>query len=305
MGQPFIYNLQKYSIHDGNGIRTTIFFKGCPLHCAWCHNPESQNFFPELMFNEERCTGCGACVSKCSQNAVFITENGFAFTDSTKCTACGKCADCCLNGARDIAGLTYDIEELVREVDKDRMFYEQSGGGVTLSGGEVMAQPIDYIEKLTAHLFDKGYSVNIDTCGFAPFERFERILPYVDTFLYDIKDMDSERHMRYTGIGNELIIDNLRKLSGAGARIWLRLPLVEHVNADEAYIRSVIEFLKSGVILKQINLLPYHNIGKSKYSRLNRTYNDAGIFEVPPDEKMKQFAELFRENGFPCVKIGG
>lgn len=305
MEQPLIYNIQRYSIHDGDGIRTTIFFKGCPLRCGWCHNPESQNFLPELLFDTEKCTGCGACAGACTAHAVQLNAEHKAETDREACALCGECLDYCLSSARSIAGRTYEIEELMREAEKDRMFYEQSGGGITLSGGEVMAQPIDYIERLAARLYEKGYSVNIDTCGFAPYERFERILPYTDAFLYDIKEMDSEKHKALTGAGNELILENLRKLSGAGTRIHLRLPLIAGVNADEEHVRSVISFLQSGVGVERIYLLPYHNTGKSKYGRLSRPYDTARLFEVPAREQTERFAEQFRQNGFTKVQIGG
>lgn len=305
MKQPLIYDIQKYSIHDGDGIRTTVFFKGCPLHCRWCHNPESQNFYRDFMFSSEKCTGCGACVRGCGQGAIAISRSGEAETDRSKCVKCGVCTEYCLNSARSIAGKTYAIDELVHEIVKDEMFYEQSGGGVTLSGGEVMAQDAEYIEKLVKLLFEKGFSVNIDTCGYAPYERFERILPYTDTFLYDIKAMDSTQHERFTGAGNELILENLKKLSGAGARIYLRLPLIGNVNANEEFISSVIEFLKSGVNVCQINLLPYHSIGKSKYERLGREYDTAELFKVPSDEQLRKFVKLFCQNGFTHVKIGG
>lgn len=304
MEKPIIYDIQNYSIHDGDGIRTTVFFKGCPLHCGWCHNPESQNFNCELMFNGEKCTGCGTCLKVCPNGAVTI-KNGVAATDRLKCALCEKCVDCCLNGARETAGRTYMVDELVSVVLKDSVFYEQSGGGVTLSGGEVMAQPFDYIEKLVSSLYEKGYSVYIDTCGFAPYERFSKILPYVDTFLYDIKEMDTERHEHFTGKPNGLILENLKKLSDDGARIYLRLPLIGNVNANDDFIKAVVKFLKSGVRIEQVNLLPYHNIGKSKYSRLDREYDSEEIFKVPSDELLNHFAQIFRENGYSRVKIGG
>lgn len=305
MEQPLIYDIQRYSIHDGDGIRTTVFFKGCPLGCLWCHNPESQSFTRELLINREKCTGCGACVRSCGRGSVFLDQSGTAATDRLKCLKCGECTEVCVNNARSIDGRVYEMRGLLREIEKDSMFYEQSGGGVTLSGGEVMVQPAEYVEKLVDLLYEKGIGVYIDTCGYAPYERFERILPHVDTFLYDIKAMDSEQHRRFTGVGNGLILENLVKLSAAGARIYLRLPLIGNVNADEDFINAVIAFLKGGVRVDRINLLPYHGIGKSKYERLDREYDSAGLFEVPSDEQLKHFAELFRQNGFSQIKIGG
>ncbi len=301
---PLIFNIQKYSIHDGDGIRTTVFFKGCPLRCVWCHNPESQNFGPEILYDPAKCIGCGACLLLCPEKANRM-ENGSAVLDRERCAACGKCLESCLGNARELAGRCYTVEELVRELEKDRAFYEESGGGVTLSGGEVMAQPMDYVEELMRRLFEKGYSVNIDTCGDVPYERFERILPYTDTFLYDIKAMSDQKHRKYVGTGNERILQNLQKLSNDGARINLRLPLVDGLNTGREDILSLIGFLKSGVHVTKINLLPYHDFGRSKYARLEREYDSGGIFEIPARESLEKTAALFRENGFPDIETGG
>lgn len=302
--EPYIFNIQRYSIHDGDGIRATVFFKGCPLKCAWCHNPESQRFAPEMLFNSEKCSACAACASVCPVKAIATTSEGMQ-TDKEKCTLCGTCLDFCTLECREIAGRTYTTDELVFEIKKDLPFYEQSGGGVTLSGGEVMAQSVDYLEALMERLHSEGISVNIDTCGFAPYSSFERILPYTDTFLYDLKEMDSKRHFEYTGVGNELILENLKKLSNADARISLRLPLIEDFNANEQHISKIIDFLKSGVNVQRIHLLPYHDIGKSKYSKLGREYQEQTLFSAPSDEKLKSFVGIFNKNGFSDVLIGG
>lgn len=304
MDYPYVINIQKYSIHDGDGIRTTVFFKGCPLSCLWCHNPESQRFQKEVLYNAEKCVGCFACVQDCPQKAIH-PGGGFVLTDCKRCSACGVCTESCLYEAREIAGKTYEVNELIRELEKDRMFYEQSGGGITLSGGEVMAQPMEYLEELVTRLHRLGYHIAVDTCGYAPYERFERILPYVDLFLYDIKAMDHEKHKELTGVGNALILENLKKLSNAGANIYLRLPLVEGKNAADDDVLAIIDFLKAGGIrVGQINLLPYHNTGKSKYARLNRAYEDDGM-KTPPPERMEQLRQLFLNHNFTNVRIGG
>ena len=305
METPLVFNIQKYSIHDGDGIRTSIFFKGCPLNCAWCHNPESQRYHQELMFFDSRCTGCGACVARCPQKAVSIVD-GKAVTDRSLCNACGVCTDLCYNSAREVAGKTYTVEQLVKEAEKDRMFYENSGGGITLSGGEVMDQNMDYIEQLCKTLYDKGYSVDIDTCGYAPYENFQRILPYVDTFLYDIKAMDPKIHKEYIGTDNQLILDNLIKLSRDGAKINIRIPVVLGVNADDAFMQDVISFLKENSIsVSQVNLLPYHNTGMHKYRKLDRAYLKEEEMGVPAGELMEHFQALFVENGYSNTNIGG
>ena len=304
MKEPFIFNIQKYSIHDGDGIRTTVFFKGCPLRCGWCHNPESQDFNPELLYAAGKCTGCSECVSVCPWGANRI-ENGKAVFDRERCSHCGRCVEVCLGQARELAGKCWPLESLIAELEKDRAFYEESHGGVTLSGGEVMAQPMDYVEALTRALFERGISVFIDTCGDVPYERFGRILPYVDTFLYDLKAMSAKKHRKFIGTDNLRILENLRRLSDAGARIYLRLPLIAGVNMEREDLQAIWEFLQGGVRVARISLLPYHSIGRNKYDRLGRDYDPGGIFGIPMREKMERAAELFRQNGFHEIEIGG
>ena len=305
MATPYVFNIQKYSIHDGDGIRTTIFFKGCPVNCAWCHNPESQRFDKELLYFKDRCSGCGKCVQRCPNGANTMVD-GKAELDRSKCNACGVCADWCITQARDIAGKEYTVKELVKEAEKDRQFYEESGGGITLSGGEVMSMDMDYIEQLCKILYNKGYSVNIDTCGYAPYEDYKRILPYIDTFLYDIKVMDKADHEKFIGVDNELILENLKKLSADGAKINIRIPTIVGVNATEEFMNDVVNFLKGNSIsVKQVNLLPYHNTGKHKYSKLDREYDTDGIMEKPSAESMELFKNIFVKNGFNNTKIGG
>lgn len=299
-----VTNIQKYSIHDGDGIRTTVFFKGCPLRCAWCHNPETQKWKRQILTNQEKCTGCMECERVCPNGAVRI-ENGKAVTDYEKCTGCGECVTACLLNIREVAGKEYTVKELLKELKKDEMFYEESGGGVTLSGGEVMCMDMDYIEELVKQLHRQGITVAIDTSGYAPYENFKRILPYIDTFLYDIKAMDNEVHKKWIGTENTIILENLKKLSADGARIYIRIPTIEGVNADEESMKAVIKWLTDEKIkVAQVNLLPYHNTGSSKYSRLECTY-DGEAFLVPSDEKMKQLSSFFTEAGFLKVKIGG
>lgn len=300
---PKIINIQKYSIHDGNGIRTTIFFKGCPLSCLWCHNPESQNYSEELMYNEEKCTGCMACIDICPQRAISKEEK-CVVTDKIKCDLCKECIDYCVNNAREIVGKEYTVAQLVKEAEKDRMFYEESSGGITLSGGEVMTQNMEYIEELLKKLKKKGYNIAIDTCGQAPYENYNRILKYVDTFLYDIKLMDNEKHIKYIGKSNKVILENLKKLSETGANINIRIPLVEGINADDESIEELIKFLKNNINVNKINLLPYHNTGKSKYERLQKVYEGVN-FEAPSKERLETVKGKFEKAGFINIKIGG
>ena len=302
---PYIFNIQKFSTHDGDGVRTTIFFKGCPLRCMWCHNPESQHYYKELIFHQHKCTTRGRCVAKCKQGANSIVDGKIVF-DRSKCTACGVCTDWCITEARELAGKEYTVDALVKEAMKDKIFYEQSGGGVTLSGGEVMAsQHMDYVEEVCRKLHENGVSVFIDTSGYTDYKNLKRILPYVDVFLYDIKVMDPKDHKKFIGVDNSLILENLKKLSDEGAGLYIRLPIIQQVNATDEHIESVIHFLKENNIhARQVNLLPYHDIGKGKYASLDMEYHEDEM-SVPVSELMEHFKSMFEEQGFNKVNIGG
>ncbi len=299
-----ITSIQKYSIHDGDGIRTTVFFKGCGLRCVWCHNPETQSYKKQPLVHQDRCAGCGNCAEACPQKAIQI-EEGKAQTDLNVCDACGTCTDYCYMNLREIVGKEYTVDALVKELRKDEMFYEESGGGVTLSGGEVMTQDMDYVEALCKKLKRLGITVTIDTCGYAPYDNFERLLPYVNTFLYDIKTMDTEVHKKFMGAGNELILKNLEKLSAAGARIYIRIPTIKGVNADDDSMKAITAYLQDKKIsVAQVNLLPYHNTGSVKYNKIGLEYEGEELAR-PTNEEMEHFVELFKESGFHNVKIGG
>ena len=300
-----VTNIQKYSIHDGDGIRTTVFFKGCHLRCQWCHNPETQSFEKELQVDVLKCTGCGRCAAVCPNGAITISPEGKSVTDRDKCVVCGKCEAACLGNYRTVVGRDYTVSELVKICMQDLMFYEESGGGVTLSGGEVMAMDPDYILKLVRRLHREGVRVAIDTCGQAPYGNFEAILPYVDTWLYDIKVIDDEKHREYMGTGNKLILDNLVKLAAAGAKIYIRIPTVMEVNGDAGSMTAIIGFLKDNDIRPlQVNLLPYHSTGSHKYGKLGMDYPGAAL-TAPTDEEMQSFVRQWNEAGFANVKIGG
>jgi len=300
-----ITNIQKYSIHDGDGIRTTVFFKGCHLRCRWCHNPETQNFNKELQVDEPKCTGCGRCAAVCPQKAITINSEGKSVTDRAKCITCGKCENACLGNYRTIVGKDYSVKELVKICLQDQMFYEESGGGVTLSGGEVMAMDTEYIQAVVKALHREGISVTIDTCGQAPYSNFEAIAPYVDTWLYDVKVIDDDLHKEYMGMGNKVILDNLVKLARTGARIYIRIPVVKEVNGSWDAMQDIIDFLKTNDIRPpQVNLLPYHSTGSHKYGKLGMEY-PGQLLTTPSDEEMQSFVEMWNEAGFANVKIGG
>lgn len=300
---PLVINLQKCSLHDGPGIRSTVFFKGCPLECVWCHNPESQSYTKDVLYNEEKCTRCGACISKCPNDAIYI-DNDKVCLDKSKCTHCETCIDYCINNAREIVGSEKSVKEIVKEIEKDRMFYEESEGGVTLSGGEVMSQDMNFIGGIAKACQSKGINVAIDTCGYVKYENFERIMDYVDLFLYDIKLIDEQKHIKFMGKSNDLILDNLTKLSAAGANISIRIPVIGGVNVDDdnLEVKKIIEFLKP-LNIKNVHLLPYHSIGKHKYDKLYMRYEGEDLFR-PSDDKLEEIKKLFEQNNFK-TKIGG
>lgn len=295
-----VFNIQKFSIHDGPGIRTTVFFKGCPLKCLWCHNPESQNSDKQILFDSEKCVACGNCVNICAQDAIKMQSN-IPTTNTNLCNYCVQCEIYCINGARQIVGKEYSVEEVLNEVMKDKIFYEQSNGGVTVSGGEPLIY-ISFIEELLKKLKDKQVHTAVDTCGAVSFENIKRVSRYTDVFLYDIKLMNDVKHKEFIGVSNELILDNLIKLSMIHNNIILRMPIVEGVNADIDHIKATIDFIKK-LNIKKINLLPYHDIAKHKYKKLGINYED-NIMQKPTAEKMLIFKEIFTNEGYE-VKIGG
>lgn len=300
-----ITNIQKFSIHDGDGIRTTVFFKGCPLKCEWCHNPETQRFEKEMQVDREKCTGCGTCASVCPNGAVRMTEDHRPSWDPKACTFCGKCENFCPAGVREIVGREYTVKELTKELMKDQMFYEESGGGVTFSGGEVMSMDMDFILAMAKELKRQDVTLTIDTCGYVPYERFEKILPYVNTFLYDVKVMDPELHKKYMGTDNKLILENLIRLSQDGARIYIRIPTIKEVNGNEENMKETIAFLKEHDIHPAgVNLLPYHDTGSGKYAKLGMEYKGTDL-HAPDKEEMEALAALFVNAGFTNTKIGG
>ena len=274
-----IFDIQRCSFVDGPGIRTTVFFKGCNLRCAWCHNPESQSAKPQLMHYRDKCTGCGKCREKC--------PNGLE-----KCDFCGTCELYCAAEARRVCGKEYSVRELLDVVLADRAFYESSGGGVTFSGGECLLYP-DFLQELLQRCKENGLHTAVDTAGHVPFERLERVLPYTDLFLYDIKSMDPEVHRQYVGADNALILQNLATLLQRGAKVWIRVPLIAGVNDSEAQILAIAEFLQKNGLPERVELLPYHALGESKAQALGR---QAQRFSAPDKEWVEHLKALL-----PCT----
>ena len=300
MAQGTVFNIQKYSLHDGPGIRTTVFLKGCPLSCWWCHNPESQGINPEIIFWQYKCIACRDCENVCPVEAVKFTDEGFSL-DKVKCILCGKCAEACPSEALEKIGKRMSVDEVMDEVEEDRIFYEESGGGVTFSGGEPLLQ-IDFLEKLLSTSKQRGVHTVVDTSGHTSWENIERIKGNVDLFLYDIKHMDYEKHKKCMGVSNVVILENLKKLAGGGSRTWIRIPVIPGINDDDINIKRTCEYISS-LNLRDVYLLPYHNIARDKYKRLDMEYKIPNIHQ-PEDEEMEEIGQKFRDYGLN-VKIGG
>ena len=266
-----VFDIRKFSIHDGPGIRTSVFLKGCPLECAWCHNPESQSAKPELIIRPNRCQRCGACVEACPEDAVRLDANG-SVTDRTRCEQCGVCVDACFSGARELAGREFTVPQVMAEIERDRPFYDESGGGATFSGGEPLLQPEFLLELLKACRASEIHTA-LDTCGYAPWSALDRIRPYVNLFLYDIKTIDESQHRAQTGVSNRLILENLRALSELGHSIVLRMPVIPGINDGADAIRAIGALAAQLPSVERVELLPYHRIGVEKYGRIARPYS--------------------------------
>ncbi len=270
-----LFDIGRDSLVDGPGIRTTVFFKGCNLRCAWCHNPESQSPDPELLYYRDLCDGCGQCARVCPNHL-------------KTCDLCGQCVWHCPKDARRLCGRVYDADEVCGILLRDTEYYAASGGGVTFSGGECMLQ-IDFLEALLLRCREKGVHTAVDTAGNVPFERFERILPHTGLFLYDVKCMDDARHRQYTGVGNALILENLARLLKAGAPLWVRVPVIPGVNDTEADIRSLRAFYEANGWPGKTELLPYHALGENKYRAQGR---EPAIFTAPDGAQMQCLARI-------------
>lgn len=259
-----IFDIKRFAVHDGNGIRTTVFFSGCSLKCLWCHNPEGLTAKPVLAYYKHKCIGCGECVNVCPANAQKYDNLSHTFNRNV-CIFCGKCEEVCPNNALKLYGKDISVDELLPILLEDEEFYNNSGGGVTLSGGECMLQ-YEFCTEVSKRLKEMGISVDIDTCGNVPFECFENILPYVDTFLYDLKAIDNDVHIKCTGKGNNLILENLKKLVDKKAKIEIRIPYVPDYNDNQ--IEKIGMFLKDLKYDFTIRVLPYHNFAGSKYEAI-------------------------------------
>ena len=264
-----VFNIQKFCVNDGPGIRTTVFLKGCPLNCLWCHNPESKSIHPELFYDARKCIGCGQC-RICPQQCHQFNDGIHQF-DRTACIQCGKCAEVCPPGALEMAGKEDRIEDVLTEVMKDEAFYRNSGGGLTLSGGEPMLQ-FKFTLALLQAAKEKGLHTCIETCGFAPEDHYRQIAPYVDIFLFDYKETDPIRHKEFTGVDNTLIRRNLYMLDELGANIILRCPIIPTLNDTDAHFAGIARTANELAHVMEINIEPYHPLGSGKSELLGKSY---------------------------------
>lgn len=291
MSSGIVFDVRRFSIHDGPGIRTTVFLKGCPLRCAWCHNPESQSTEPELIMRSNRCLRCGACAEACPEDAIRLDLGG-PITDLARCERCGLCVDACFSGARELAGRELTMTQVMAEIERDRPFYDESGGGATFSGGEPLLQP-EFLAELLRSCRAGGIHTVLDTCGYAPWAVLDRVRDHVDLFLYDVKTLDDGQHRTLTGVSNRVILNNLRSLSERGHSIILRVPLIPGINDDDGNIRSTGELAASLRSLVRVELLPYHRIGVEKYGRIARPYLLSQI-QVPSQERLAEVSHVLR-----------
>ena len=318
-----VYDIQPFSVHDGPGVRTTIFLKGCPLRCPWCHSPESQAFYKQLSWFSMRCLGTKVCNDKCLKACEKgAIEYGQTRVDGTAldlnpgadpaeytlqlvhvkrdlCDNCGDCAKVCRAKALELTGTDYTVDELVRMMKKDKQFFDKTGGGVTVSGGEALSQP-EFTLALLKALKDRGYHTALDTTGFAPWAVVESVLPYVDIFLLDLKHMDSATHEAVVKVPNGLILENARKIAAAGGKFQIRVPIIPGFNASEKNMRETAEFcVELGESVEVVQLLPYHNLGVAKYARIG---DDKVLQAEPPtDEFMEHMKEICESYGLKTI----
>jgi pyruvate formate lyase activating enzyme len=301
--QELVFDTKRYAINDGPGVRVTIFLKGCPLNCKWCHNPESISPRMEKMFSASKCIGALSCINECPENALSMTPDKGVVTDFDLCTMCSKCAESCPSGAMEMVAQHMDVASIIETIYEERQIIEQSGGGVTFSGGEPLMHHEFLIEALEACRAE-GFHCTVDTSGLTSRSILLDVAKRTDHWLYDLKSMDPEVHLKWTGVRNEKILANLVALAKTGASISVRMPLIEGVNADDANIIATAQFVRAlEGDRKQVNLLPYHKIAENKYEKLGRQINLEGMSE-PSIERQQEVVAIFESHGLEAM-VGG
>jgi len=296
-----IFDIKRYAIHDGPGIRTTVFLKGCPLKCLWCHNPEGITREQEFMWWKERCMACKDCQSDCIKGAISFSDDSLLL-DQSKCNLCGACVDACHSQALKLVGKKMTVAQVIKEIGKDMVFYDESGGGVTFSGGEPLMQP-HFLHSLLKACKELAIHTAVDTCGYAKLDVLLKISKHVDLFLYDLKVINDEKHLQFTGVSNKSILENLKKLSENGPRIIVRFPLVPGVNDDEKDILELGAFMSSLKNIEELSLLPYHKAGSEKIKRLRDRTHSFFINHPPSAETLTEIEEKLKDFGLK-IHIG-
>ena len=290
-----IFNIQRYSIQDGPGMRTTVFVKGCPLKCLWCSNPESQDPEPVISNRYTACKKCGKCVQVCPRSAVDLTEEGVSI-DRSKCDGCGNCIDACFYDAMHWTGEVVTVDKVMKTVLRDKMYYETSGGGVTCSGGEILSQP-DFVAEIFRRCREEGIHTNADTCGWGTEEAVRKVMAEADLCYYDLKHLDPEKHREYTGVDNARILRNLELTLSLGVKTVIRVPLIPEHNADEEHLRALAAYVKSlGEGVDSVCFLPYHSYGENKYRMIGRTYPLEGLRKLT-EEEVRRAVEIVESFG--------
>lgn len=295
-----VFDVERGSFHDGPGIRTVVFLKGCPMRCAWCQNPESQSAKPQILQYKKKCIGCGNCIRRCPGRCISVKDQE-VFIDREHCTGCGDCADGCHAEALNLSGRSFTTDEVLAKIREDASFFAISGGGVTVSGGEPLMQ-YQEVAELLKKCREEGYTTAIETCGCAEYEAFEAVLPYLDYLFYDVKILDTAVHKKYCGVGNERILDNLRRLGGARIDLTVRTPIIPGVNDSEQFIRELGDFLRQVERIRSVELLPFHSMCTNKYEALGQSWQYAHK-KSPDGSWMKTLKSILASYGLPVKGV--